>query len=123
MTPFDAKAVDLSKLMSWYSRHCDGEWEHGYGVSIRSLDNPGWILEINLLGTNLEHADMPAISEDCDDDTHPEISPWIACWIQDKKFKGASDPTQLPRLIAIFNALIDAHELQPKPDKSVEPSD
>ena len=33
---------ELSWLQQWYSAHCDGEWEHGFGVTIATLDNPGW---------------------------------------------------------------------------------
>jgi hypothetical protein len=31
----------LEWLMRWYAAHCDGEWEHTYGVVIDTLDNPG----------------------------------------------------------------------------------
>ena len=112
----DATRVDLSKLMAWYLSHCNGVWEHGYGLSIVTLDNPGWMLKVNLIGTNLEGARMDPISEDsglgplnCAD------APWIECGINDNEFVGASDPTQLPRLISIFNSLIDA-QLSSDPD-------
>lgn len=29
---------DLIWLQSWYLSNCDGEWEHGYGVAIDTLD-------------------------------------------------------------------------------------
>lgn len=31
----------LERLCSWYSQKCNGDWEHSYGVSIDTLDNPG----------------------------------------------------------------------------------
>jgi hypothetical protein len=31
----------LQRLTDWYSRQCNGEWEHGYGFHIGTLDNPG----------------------------------------------------------------------------------
>lgn len=106
---FDSTQVDLSKLMKWYSSHCDGEWEHGYGVSLTSLDNPGWLLKVNLAGTNLDGATMDAISEDSDQGPLGDnSSPWIECGVCGNQFVGASDPTQLPRLISTFNALIDS---------------
>ena len=111
----DPARVDLSKLMAWYSAHCDGEWEHGYGVSITTLDNPGWILKVNLVGTNLEGASMVPISEDLDvGPLEGDGLPWIECYIREDQFVGASDPTQLSRLISTFNALID---LAPPPIK------
>jgi Immunity protein 53 len=44
----------LTWLQAWYAARCDGDWEHGYGVAIQTLDNPGWSLRINLEGTMLE---------------------------------------------------------------------
>ncbi len=101
-------SVDLSKLMEWYSAHFDGDWEHSSGVSIEILDNPGWLLKVNFVGTNLADVEMTGLSEGCDEPSHSESSPWISCSIQDCEFVGASDPRQLPRLISVFNALIDA---------------
>jgi hypothetical protein len=28
-------------LLQWYAAHCDSEWEHTYGVTLDTLDNPG----------------------------------------------------------------------------------
>jgi hypothetical protein len=93
--------------MAWYSSHCDGDWEHQQGISIQTLDNPGWLLKVNLIGTNLEGATMIPISEDCDDSSNPAGDVWIDCRIREHEFVGASDPTQLPRLITIFSSMID----------------
>jgi hypothetical protein len=43
----------LAELARWYSSQCDGDWEHGNGIEIGTLDNPGWFLRVNLEGTNL----------------------------------------------------------------------
>lgn len=33
--------MDILKwLENWYSSNCDGDWEHLYGITIRTLDNP-----------------------------------------------------------------------------------
>lgn len=34
-------------LQQWYCDHCDGEWEHSYGIDIATLDNPGWQVKIS----------------------------------------------------------------------------
>ena len=47
----------LVRLQLWYSRQCDGDWEHGLGIRIESLDNPGWSVRIDLKGTNLDGRD------------------------------------------------------------------
>jgi hypothetical protein len=38
-------------LAEWYIKNCNGDWEHQYGVKIETLDNPGWHVEIDLIGT------------------------------------------------------------------------
>jgi hypothetical protein len=48
-----AKSETLSGLQDWYARQCDGDWEHQFGISIESLDNPGWPIRIDLHGTAL----------------------------------------------------------------------
>lgn len=45
-------AVDF--LTAWFADHCDGEWEHDLGISIETLDNPGWALDVRLEDTELE---------------------------------------------------------------------
>jgi hypothetical protein len=42
----------LSRLEKWYSAQCDGDWEHQYGVQLKTLDNPGWTFEVDLCGTD-----------------------------------------------------------------------
>ena len=37
----------LLRLQRWYVSRCDGEWEHGMGVRIETLDNPGWQVVID----------------------------------------------------------------------------
>jgi Immunity protein 53 len=32
----------LTQLQSWYVAQCNGDWEHTCGISIETVDNPGW---------------------------------------------------------------------------------
>jgi Immunity protein 53 len=41
----------LAWLQDWYAEYCDGDWEHRYSIRIENLDNPGWLLHIDLEGT------------------------------------------------------------------------
>jgi len=43
----------LQQLQDWYFAQCNGDWEHRYGVTISTLDNPGWTLEVDLTNTCL----------------------------------------------------------------------
>ncbi|MGP3934424.1 Imm53 family immunity protein [Nonomuraea sp. KM88] len=40
-------------LQSWYASCSNDGWEHGYGITIDTLDNPGWRLKIDLVDTPL----------------------------------------------------------------------
>jgi hypothetical protein len=45
---------DLEWLEHWYATQCHGDWAEDRGVMIESLDNPGWMLRVDLRGTELE---------------------------------------------------------------------
>lgn len=51
----------------------DGTWEHGEGLVIENLDNPGWSIRLCLSGTRYEELVVNAVSEDRSD------SDWIFC--------------------------------------------
>jgi len=50
-------------LQQWYLQQCDGDWEHGYGLHIGTLDNPGWTVDVNLAGTRYSELQGPEIKE------------------------------------------------------------
>ena len=52
----------IHRLVIWFQAQCDGDWEHGDGIVIESLDNPGWWIKIGVDGTNLEEASFSAVN-------------------------------------------------------------
>lgn len=42
----------LGRLERWYAAQCNGDWEHTYGITIETLDNPGWTFKWSL-GTHI----------------------------------------------------------------------
>jgi len=88
----------LEELQEWYLAQCDGEWEHQHGVSLETLDNPGWRLRIDLAGTSLEAKPFTPI-----EDTEPE-SQWIHCKIENGLFEANCGPLMLPQVIGRFLA-------------------
>jgi Immunity protein 53 len=52
----------LSALEQWYGRECNGDWEHQWGVEIRTLDNPGWSVRIDLAETTKQGASLAKVS-------------------------------------------------------------
>jgi hypothetical protein len=93
----------LTELQDWLSARCDGEWEHAHGVTIRSTDNPGWWVQIDLVGTPLLGKPFPPIRRggalDHPDDPPP---PWLACSVEDGMFNGAGDPGALAEIVRLF---------------------
>lgn len=87
----------LNSLQEWYRLHCDGSWEHQYGISIETLDNPGWHFKVELTDTEL--FDRPF------DEVRFEgigKNEWYECKLKDHIFEGFSGPRQLNEIIAIF---------------------
>ncbi|WP_193213787.1 immunity 53 family protein [Luteolibacter marinus] len=97
-----AATVDLGPLIDWYEAQVDGAWEHRHGLKLESLDNPGWLLTVDLMHTDLNGQTMADLSEGCSPDGHPVAPNWIHCRIADGRFLGACDPRQLPRLLRVF---------------------
>lgn len=87
----------LDWLMDWYESQCDGEWEHGYGVAIDTIDNPGWSLRIELTGTKLEDRSLERQTHNYDHETE-----WWTCWTENNQFLAAGGPRQLGPMIDAF---------------------
>jgi Immunity protein 53 len=88
----------IEQLQDWYASHCDGEWEHDYGVDIGTLDNPGWRVRIALSGT--------AVAERPLEPVHIVRSEgdWIEAWLEEGAWNGACGPLNLAETVALFLA-------------------
>jgi hypothetical protein len=86
----------LEQLETWYKQACDGTWEHSFGVSISTLDNPGWHVRIDLAGTPYETLAPRKIDVDNGD------ADWVRCWIEGKKFEGVGGPGKLEPILGVF---------------------
>ena len=70
----------IEQIQGWYAAQCNGDWEHQYGLSIDTLDNPGWSVTVDLNGTSLEHIVFQTVHEDKGEDD------WIICEVSGNKF-------------------------------------
>lgn len=52
-------ADTLSRLQNWYAAQRDGRWEHNFGISIVTSDNPAWNVTVALTGTTAEGIHIP----------------------------------------------------------------
>ena len=92
----------LQELQSWYSAECNGDWEHSFGVSIETLDNPGWLIKIDLEETSLLGKKFEECSYGLEtEDDHPE---WVHCKVDEAQFIGSGGPLKLEEIIDIFLA-------------------
>ena len=94
----------LERLSDWYLRHCDGDWEHGFGFKINTLDNPGVSIEINLEATELEKVRFAEIKDDYDSQDH-----WLICRRTDTLFKADGAPSRFEDMLRIFLDWADVH--------------
>jgi len=86
----------LARLEKWYSAQCDGEWEHAFGISIDTLDNPGWTLKIDLSGTEAENRAIDRVKIERSEND------WILYWVEDKQFHADMGPQNLTEGVEAF---------------------
>lgn len=90
-------------LSNWYLNQCNGEWEHGYGIKIDTVDNPGFWVEIDLTETKFSHLSYSCNIDNSDTD-------WLFCKVKESKFIGSGDPTKLKDILSRFKTLIEENE-------------
>ena len=88
----------IEKLENWYLSQCNGEWEHSSGFSIRTLDNPGWMVTICLEDTDFEGTESWEI------ESHRSEHDWVVCRLAENKFEGNGGPQNLKEILDIFLA-------------------
>lgn len=88
-------------IEKWYSDRCNGDWEHSYGITIKTLDNPGWDIIIELTDTGIE-----LIDEDWTYKKNDE-NDWYGYKITDNIFYGSGDPYKLNFLIKLFKEKVE----------------
>ena len=86
----------LCALETWYARNCDGDWEHSFGVTIETLDNPGWAVRIDLAETALAVRSFETVRIDRAPDD------WLHCKVEADVFKGHGGPGNLHEVLDAF---------------------
>ncbi|MBI2778993.1 MAG: immunity 53 family protein [Gammaproteobacteria bacterium] len=86
----------LAALQRWYSSQCDGDWEHQLGIKIETLDNPGWMVTIDVEDTPLRDQPFSAVERTS------EAREWISCRVEKNQFRGAGGPHMLGAIIEEF---------------------
>lgn len=91
---------DLIWLTKWVASHCNGEWEHEYGVTLESVDNPGWMLRIDLDGTGINPSHFKPVA------IQRSETDWIEAKIENGAFIGGASLSNLPELLRLFRNFI-----------------
>ena len=89
-------------LEVWYQKQCNGEWEHQFGITIETVDNPGWHVAIDLNGTRYAALPNYEILNEPNGDSN-----WIRCNCVEGVFQGYGDPSKLGRIVQTFRSWID----------------
>lgn len=85
----------LTRIQNWYQSNCNDNWEHSYGFSITTIDNPGWSIKIDLSETSLDNLQFEMKIDNGRFD-------WMFIKTKDKIFEAACDPTKLNEVLRIF---------------------
>lgn len=99
----------IDRLSRWYASQCDGEWEHGYGITIENCDNPGWLVKIDLRGTTLEGVEFSSVANNVDAEDFQLGNRWIVCHVKDAAWNGAGDETKLEQILITFLDWAEPH--------------
>lgn len=87
---------ELTWLQHWFYIHCNGDWEHTYGIELSMCNHSSYMLKIDLEGTELEDEVFynTGIMKGEED--------WVDCDVKSKQFVGTFSPTNCDEVIQIF---------------------
>lgn len=88
--------MSLQFLERWYQQQCNGFWEHGQGVTIETLAQPGWMVTVDLVETPLEDKSLAPVRLEVSD------KDWLVCEVTHKQFRGQGDVRKLLPILEIF---------------------
>lgn len=90
----------LNDLEKWFRERCDNDWEHSYGVSIETTDNPGWHVEIDLIETLWAEVTITFSREE------RSASDWIQYQVSGGKFIGSGSIGSLIPILQQFLQIV-----------------
>jgi len=86
----------LNWIQDWFVSHCDKKWDEIHCIKIETIDNPGWLVRIEISDTELVNKPFSEVDIDISE------SDWIMCRIKGGQFEGVGDATKLSRILQIF---------------------
>ena len=99
----------LSEIERWFHENCNGDWEHSYGVSIETMDNPGWSVTIQVTDTILEGLEMTeshhgprTMREFLPANAYDAYYDWYEIWTEPGSFRAFCAPRRLTFVLNRF---------------------
>ncbi|MFN4241849.1 MAG: immunity 53 family protein [Tepidisphaerales bacterium] len=92
---------NLSWLMRWFGGRCDGAWESECGITIETVDNPGWMVRIDLDGTGLDPSSFRPVA------VQRTESDWVECKVADGLFYAGAGVNNLDEVLGIFRRWVE----------------
>ena len=93
---YDDTQKCLARLETWFASMCNGDWEHTYGIMLETLDNPGWMLTVELQDTPLVDRSFDTLRES------ESESDWLHCSVSEGVFRGSGGLGRLQQILTIF---------------------
>lgn len=124
-------------IQRWYANLCDADWEHQYGISLTTIDNPGWSLRIDLDGTPWRCADFretsfnfpPPIDEVLgrEFDRTADLGPWYRAFIEPHEhvarcWTAYCDRESLSTIVGLFAQWAETAVLVPRYEDNLSAS-
>ncbi len=92
----------ITELQSWYLSQCVDDWEHSCGVKVETLDNPGWLLKIDLIDTEMQNVEYTEYSYGVGIKADSSGNNWLHTKVEGNQYVGYGGPEKLQELIRIF---------------------
>jgi hypothetical protein len=95
-------ANNLEWLEDFFQSLCNGDWEHGHGVRMETLDNPGWFIELDLSDTVFSDVLFDSkvlLRTDTD---------WIHCVKEEQMLRCAGGVRNLNEILGVIRDWVDS---------------
>jgi hypothetical protein len=91
----------LEWIQNWFKSQCNGDWEHNHVIKIETIDNPGWLIEIDFADTNLKLNDIIWKVYEF------ESNNWVGFKIENNKYIASGDYLKLELILSLFKILVE----------------
>ena len=88
-------------LQAWFATQCNGDWEHGQGITIETLDNPGWQVRIDLRYSTITRRDFARL------ETYRTEHDWVVAWVDEDSYHAACGPLNLGEALFLFRVWVE----------------